>query len=315
MDRQLSLIHETASKYQEHHNLEIEYLQRAMFNMAMNVIQLKARIEGALAAAIPSIPKEQTYPMYWECTPTPVTVTDLTIDLERQIKRGKKTITPNVDPEDKADRDACARRGGTVPPSTPGAALRPTENTGQQRSTTLTNTRSGGSGGGASPKKPKKSAAGGKPDDSSENWDSNPSDTEGELPKKKLTSNQVLHKYVKAIIADQKRRDKADAPKPQPYKGDPEDLGRFIRQLENVWVLKSHKFKKDITKIRYPADLLQRNDTDRHRDPVKWYEAYHPNIDLAAAHRLPGGQRRHWIQCGPHGVSVLSLCEPRLLLE
>ena len=96
---------------------------------------------------------------------------------------------------------------------------------------------------------------------------------------------------MKAIIADKKRRDKADAPKPQPYKGDPEDLGRFIRQLENVWVLKSHKFKKDITKIRYPADLLQRNDTDRHRDPVKWYEAYHPNIDLAAACRLPGGAK------------------------
>ena len=63
MDRQLSLIHETASKSQERHNLEIEYLQRAMFNMTMNVIQLKAGIEGALAAAIPSIPKEQIDPM------------------------------------------------------------------------------------------------------------------------------------------------------------------------------------------------------------------------------------------------------------
>ena len=104
-----------------------------------------------------------------------------------------------------------------------------------------------------------------------------------------MTSNQVLHKYAKAMIADEKRRDKADAPKPQPYKGDPEDLERFIRQLENVWVLESHKYKKDITKIRYVAKLLHKNGTDRHRDPVKWYEVYHPKIDLAAARRLPGG--------------------------
>ena len=93
------------------------------------------------------------------------------------------------------------------------------------------------------------------------------------------------------MIADQKRRDKSDAPKPQPYKGDHEDLERFIRQLENVWVLESHKYKKNITKIRYVANLLQRNDTDRHRDPVKWYEAYHPKIDLTAARRIPGGAK------------------------
>ena len=155
MDRQLSLIYETASKYQECHNHEIEYLQRAMFNMTMNIMQLKAGIERALAAAIPSIPKEQTDPMDWEFIPTAVTVADLAIDLERQIKGGKKTLTPDENPADKADRDARARRGGTVPPSTPEAALGPTENTGRQRSTTFTNTASGGSGGGATPKKPK----------------------------------------------------------------------------------------------------------------------------------------------------------------
>ena len=113
------------------------------------------------------------------------------------------------------------------------------------------------------------SAAGGNPDDSSDNSDSDPSDNEGELPKKKLTSNQLLHKYVKAIIADQKKRDKADVSKSQPYKGDPEDIERFIRQLENVWVLESHKYKKDITKIRYAANLLQKNGNDRHSDPMK----------------------------------------------
>ena len=148
---------------------------------------------------------------------------------------------------------------------------------------------SGGSGGGAPPKKPKKSAAGGNSDDSSYNLDSDPSDNEEELPKKELTNNQLLLKYVEAIITDQKRRDKADEPKPQPYYGDPEDLERFIRQLENVRVFESHKYKKDITKIRYAANLLQKNGTDRPRDSVNWYEAYHPKIDLTAACRLPRG--------------------------
>ena len=93
------------------------------------------------------------------------------------------------------------------------------------------------------------------------------------------------------MIADQKRRDQADAPKPQPYEGEPEDLERFIRQLENVWVLECHRYKKDITKIHYAAHLLQKNGTHRHNDPVKWYEAYHPKIDLAAARRVPGGAK------------------------
>ena len=43
--------------------------------------------------------------------------------------------------------------------------------------------------------------------------------------------------------------------------------------------------------IRYAANLLQKTGTDTHRDSVKWYEAYHSNIDLAAAHRLTAGAK------------------------
>ena len=84
------------------------------------------------------------------------------------------------------------------------------------------------------------------------------------------------------MIPDQKRRDKADAPKLPPYKDDPEALETFIRQLENVSVLESPKYKKDITKIHYAANLLQKNGADRQRDPVKLYEDYDPKIDLVA---------------------------------
>ena len=153
--------------------------------------------------------------------------------------------------------------------------------------------RLGSSGGDGPPKKPKgkKRAGGGDPGDSSDNSDSDPSDNEGELPKVKITSEQLLAKYIIAIIKDQKHCDKADAPKPQPYKGDPEDLERFLRELENVWALEAHRYKKDITKIRHAANLLHRNTNDKHGDPVKWYEAYHPKIDVAAAKRLPGGAK------------------------
>ena len=63
-------------------------------------------IESAIAKVEPNIPKEQTDPMDWEFTPNPVIVADLAIDLEQKIKKGKNKLTPNKDPEDKADRDA-----------------------------------------------------------------------------------------------------------------------------------------------------------------------------------------------------------------
>ena len=202
MNHQFTSIHKITSTYQKRHNLEIEYLQRPMFNMTMNVIQLKMGIEGALATIVLSIPKEQTHPMGWEFIANLVIVADLAIDLEQKFKKGKKMLTPNQTPEDKAEWDVRARRGGTAPPPTTGVALGPTENTGRQRCTTLTNTASGSSGGGATPKTPEQLAFGGNLDHSSDNSDSDSSDNEGESHKKKLTSNQLLRKYMKAMIAD-----------------------------------------------------------------------------------------------------------------
>ena len=152
-------------------------------------------------------------------------------------------------------------------------------------------TEASGSGGGRGNPPPKKTAAAGNLEDSSDDSDSDSDPDMGQPPKKKITSEKLLEKYITAIIKDHKRRDKVKAPMPQPYKGDPEDLEGFLRQLENVWALEPQKYKKDITKIRYSANLLHRNTTDKHRDPVKWYEAYHRKIDLAAALRLPWGTR------------------------
>ena len=56
-----------------------------------------------------------------------------------------------------------------------------------------------------------------------------------------------------------------------------------------MWALEAHRYKKDITKIRYAANLLHRNANDKHADLVKWYEAYPSKMDLVGAKRLPGG--------------------------
>ena len=56
---QLRSIHKIASTYQECHNVEIEYLERAMINMTVNIMQLKTGIEGAISMGIPSIWKER----------------------------------------------------------------------------------------------------------------------------------------------------------------------------------------------------------------------------------------------------------------
>ena len=75
------------------------------------------------------------------------------------------------------------------------------------------------------------------------------------------------------------------------YKDDLKDFETCIKQVEDLWVLESHKYKKDITKIHYILNLLKKYRTHKHIDAVKWYAAYHPNIDLAAAHRLPGSAK------------------------
>ena len=130
-DHELNSIHEITSMYQQRHNLEIEYVHGAIFNMTMHVIQLQTGIESGIIMAISSIPKEQTDLMDWEFTRTPVVVTDLAVDLEQQFKKGKKKLTCNRDSEHQADQDAQVRHRGTALPPPPEAELGPTENTGQ----------------------------------------------------------------------------------------------------------------------------------------------------------------------------------------
>ena len=78
------------------------------------------------------------------------------------------------------------------------------------------------------------------------------------------------------------------APQPLLFKGDPENLKRFLRQLENVFALEYRTCQQDIRKIRYAANLLYRYKDNKFRDPASWYESYHLKIDAKAAQRVSG---------------------------
>ena len=78
------------------------------------------------------------------------------------------------------------------------------------------------------------------------------------------------------------------APQPLPFKGDPEDLERFLRRLENMFASEHQTFQQDIRKICYAANLLYKNKDDKFGDPTSWYESYYLKIDANAVQRVPG---------------------------
>ena len=268
----------------------MQYIQMAPMHMTMLVIECKNLMETQIKTV--SIKDEDAAdPMERQWDPPSKPLPPLLEHFTQQVNNNVGQLIPIEDVMEASARNARSQREGTIPPPTPGATRGASESTSRKRSSTFNpgNLNAGGSGGGKGNIPTRNTAGAGNPGDSSDDSDSNPEI--GKPPKKKVTSQKLLEKYIEAMIKDHKGRDKVEAPKPQPYKGDPEDLERFLRQLENVLALEPHKYKKDITENRYAANLLHRNTTDEHRDLVRWYEAYHPKIDLAAAQRLPGGAR------------------------
>ncbi|KAI5845800.1 hypothetical protein DFP73DRAFT_593960 [Morchella snyderi] len=66
---------------------------------------------------------------------------------------------------------------------------------------------------------------------------------------------------------------------PEPFKGEPDDLDRFIRALEGVFELDKAHYVSDMDKISYTSSLLR----DR---ASKWYETIHAHVNEEAAKRL-----------------------------
>jgi hypothetical protein len=81
-----------------------------------------------------------------------------------------------------------------------------------------------------------------------------------------------------AAAKDDKDRKISD---PKPFKGDPKDLDRFLIHLENKFSAEPNRFKEDIIKIRFAAQLLE---DKAHR----WYKSYHLQISEKDAYRVRG---------------------------
>ena len=186
-------------------------------HMTLNVMNLRAELEQAVKAITTPV-LEDTEPMEWEWTQEdPKGLINLVKDFETKAEKGK--LVPKT-PEKTTDEKAREERAGSLPPPTPKAKLGTSKNTSRKRSKVSKDLPEGlGGGSGSRPPKNSEKAAGGRdPGDSSDNTDSDPSNNEGELPKVKIKSEKLLAKYISAMIKDQKHRDRADAPKPQPYR-------------------------------------------------------------------------------------------------
>lgn len=72
-------------------------------------------------------------------------------------------------------------------------------------------------------------------------------------------------------------------PDPECFKGDPEDLDRFLLQVENKFDMEPFRFSTDVIKIRYAGQLLK----DK---AYRWYRAYHLQISSKDAYRVRGSR-------------------------
>ena len=68
---------------------------------------------------------------------------------------------------------------------------------------------------------------------------------------------------------------------PKYFKGDPEDLDRFLHQLEDKFSLEPSRFKTDIFRIRYTGSRLEGK-------AYKWYKSYNLHISSHDAFRVRG---------------------------
>lgn len=87
---------------------------------------------------------------------------------------------------------------------------------------------------------------------------------------------------------------------PEPFKGEPDDLDRFVRALEGVFELDKAHYRTEMDKIAYTSSLLR----DR---ASKWYETIHAHVNQEAAKRLglSFDPDTPWRQC-PHFLSSLT---------
>ena len=70
-------------------------------------------------------------------------------------------------------------------------------------------------------------------------------------------------------------------PDPKAFKGEADDLDRFLQQLENKFSMEPRRFRSDLNKIRFTGQLLEGK-------AAKWYKSYHLQISSREAFRVRG---------------------------
>ena len=145
-------------------------------------------------------------------------------------------------------------------------------------------------GGGQQP--PRVAGRGGGDPDPDSDVDSDPEPDHGRHPRRwqawvrRRAERQALRdaaQYFRGIMPQQQQvpvvqRD-CKVKDPEPFTGDPEDLERFLLQVDNKFEIESNRFRDNVRKIRYAGQLMK----DRAH---KWYRAYHLQISERDATRV-----------------------------
>jgi len=105
-------------------------------------------------------------------------------------------------------------------------------------------------------------------------------------PKKVRKLFRLMQKHLKRHSAKDR---KIKIPDPRPFKGDADDLERFIQQLEAIFDYHKQSFRKDMNRIDYVAPLLE-------GAARRWYDGIHPHINREAAMRkkMPFNKDSPW---------------------
>ena len=90
-----------------------------------------------------------------------------------------------------------------------------------------------------------------------------------------LLSQQIRHLHQLPAQAQVPRDFKT--PDTDPFKGDPEDLDRFLTQLEDKFLMEPNRFSTDLMKIKYAGQRLK----DK---AYQWYRSYHLQISKRDAY-------------------------------
>ena len=121
------------------------------------------------------------------------------------------------------------------------------------------------------------------PDDS-DNSDSDPEPDFRRHPKRWrawVRRTEELRAFRRIGTSTPVKRQDVKTPDPKVYKGDPDDLNRFLLQVENKFVMEPNRFDTDLIKIRYTGQLLDGK-------AYKWYQSYHLQISPKDAYRVRG---------------------------